>query len=113
MDKDPVGAKSFLEELIDQYPSSVQANEARRLLGLPLLQTENEKATLLFTEIENRRFDDPQAIDNYIPALDSLSREFPGAPMGAKALYVAASSFEDIVGDTIESEKRYENLILF
>ena len=76
-----------------------------------MLQTENEKATQLFTEIENRRLDDPQAIDNYIPALDSLSREFPGSPMGAKALYVAASSFEDIVGDTIESEKRYERLI--
>ena len=111
MNRDPVGAKSFLEELIDQYPSSVQANEARRLLDLPLLQTENEKATRLFTEIENRRLDDPQAIDNYIPALDSLSHEFPGSPMGAKALYVAASSFEDIVGDTIESEKRYERLI--
>ncbi|MEE3234022.1 MAG: tetratricopeptide repeat protein [Candidatus Latescibacterota bacterium] len=110
LNSDPIGAEVFLAELIEQYPTSLQANEARQLLGLPLLQTEDEKATQLFREIENRRLKNPEVTESYIPALDRLSSEFSGSQMGAKALYVAATSFEDIVGDTVQAEIRYEKL---
>tara|TARA_B100001250_G_scaffold414539_1_gene453680 strand:+ start:1095 stop:3734 length:2640 start_codon:yes stop_codon:yes gene_type:complete len=110
LNSDPIGAEVLLDDLIDQYPASLQANEARRLLGLPLLQTEDEKVTQLFREIENRRLNDPEATGNYIPSLDSLSREFSGSRMGAKALFVVATTFEDIVGDTVQAEMRYEKL---
>ena len=110
LNQDPIGAEVFFEELIDKYPASLQANEARRSLGLPLLQTKDEKAAKLFSEIETRRLKAPEVIANYIPSLDSLSSEFSGSRMGAKALFVAAAAFEDVVGDTVQAEIRYEKL---
>ncbi len=110
LNRDLISAEFFWKELIDKYPASLQANEARRLLGLPLMQTEDEKAAKLFLEIEKRRLKAPEVVADYIPALDSLSNEFSGSRMGAKALFVVATAFEDIVDDTVQAEIRYERL---
>ncbi len=104
------GARPHLLRLIEEFPTSAHANEARRLLGQQLEATAEELAARAFAHIETLRLAQPEATEVYIPLLDSLSQAFAGTPSGGKAAFLAASTYENVVGDTLAAEQRYQLL---
>ena len=103
-------ARPYLERLIDSYPSSEHANAARLNMGLAIQTTAEELAVAEFERIEALRLEDVAALDVYIPLLDSLSSEFPATITGARAAYLAASSYENVRGDSLEASRRYQRV---
>ena len=111
MKSDLEAAKPYLERLLEEYSASDHANAARNYLGLEEWQTDEEKAAARFVDIEALRMQDAEALDMYVPLLDSLSRRYPNAPTAAKAAFIAASSYENAGADSAEAERRYERLL--
>ncbi len=107
---DESAAGLYLARLIEEFPASAQANEARHLLGEEARVTAEELAATEFERIERLRLQEPENIYAYVPLLDSLSQEFSGTVTGARAAFLAATSYENIVGDTLEAERRYRLL---
>ena len=107
---DESAAGPYLARLIEDFPASAQANEARYLLGEEARVTAEELAATEFERIERLRLQEPENIYAYAPLLDSLSQAFSGTVTGARAAFLAATSYENIVGDTLEAERRYRLL---
>ena len=107
---DESAAGLYLARLIEEFPASAQANEARHLLGEEARVTAEELAATEFERIERLRLQAPENIYAYAPLLDSLSQKFSGTVTGARAAFLAATSYENIVGDTLEAERRYRLL---
>ena len=107
---DESAAGLYLVRLIEEFPASAQANEARYLLGEEARVTAEELAATEFERIERLRLQEPENIYAYAPLLDSLSQEYSGTVTGARAAFLAATSYENIVGDTLEAERRYRLL---
>ena len=107
MRKDEVGARPYLERLIEEFPATRHANEGRRHLGLEIQVTDEELAAVKFEEIEAVLLRDAGALDAYIPLLDSLSSRFKDTEVGAKAAYLAAFAYENAGEDSLEAERRY------
>ena len=110
MRSDEAAADPYLTRLIEEFPTSAQANEARQLMGLQARVTGEELAAQEFERIERLRLQEPENLYAYVPLLDSLSLAFSGTVTGARAAFLAASSYENIVGDTSEAERRYKLL---
>ncbi len=111
MKEDPEAARPHLEHIVEAYPASEHANAARRYLGGEVQITAEELAAAEFVRIEQVWVDDTNAIEAYVPLLDSLSQDYPGTRVGAQAAFRAAWSYENIRGDTLEAQKRYERLL--
>ena len=107
MRRDEVGARPYLERLIEEFPATRHANEARRHLGLKIQVTDEELAAAEFEEIEAVLLRDTGALDVYIPLLDSLSSRFKDTEVGARAAYLAAYAYENMGADSLEAERRY------
>ena len=107
---DEESARPHLLRLIEEFPTSAHANEARRLLGQKAEATAEELAAREFARIETLRLAQPEAIEQYIPLLDSLSHAFAGTQNGAQAAFLAADTYENVVGDTTAAEQRYQFL---
>ena len=108
---DGEAARPYLERLIEEYPASTHANAARRRLELEVQRTAEELAAVEFEQIETVRLQDVAALDTYVPLLDSLSLRFPKTEVGAKAAYLTAYSFENVAGDSLEAEQRYQRVL--
>lgn len=104
------GARPHLLRLLEEFPTSAHANEARRLLGQQPEVTAEELAAREFARIETLRLAQPANTAAYIPLLDSLSRAFAGTHTGGQAAFLAAHTYENVVGDTLEAEQRYQLL---
>ncbi|MFT7693609.1 MAG: tetratricopeptide (TPR) repeat protein [Candidatus Latescibacterota bacterium] len=107
---DRESARHYLDQLIEEFPASAHANEARLLLGHELRVTDDERAAVEFAQIEKLRLQAPEALETYVPLLDSLAIKYMGSPVGAKATYLSAVAYEDLRGDTLEAEQRYAYL---
>ena len=107
---DEEGARPLLLRLIEEFPTSAHANEARRLMGQKAEATAEELAAREFARIETLRLAQPEVTEAYIPLLDSLSHAFVGTPSGAQAAFLAANTYENVVGDTTAAEQRYQLL---
>ena len=107
---DEEGASPHLLRLMEEFPTSAHANEARRLLGQKAEATAEELAAREFARIETLRLAQPEATEAYIPLLDSLSHAFTGTPSGGQAAFLVANTYENVVGDTVEAEQRYQLL---
>ena len=107
---DDARAKPYLLRLIEEFPTSAHANEARRLLGQASEATAEELAARAFARIETLRLAQPEATEAYIPLLDSLSQVFAGTHTGGQAAFLAARTYENVVGDTVAAEERYQLL---
>ena len=105
--KDEVGARPYLERLIEEFPATHHANQARRHLGLEIQTTDEELAAAEFEKIEAVLLRDTGALDAYIPLLDSLSSRFEDTEVGARAAYLAAYAYENMGKDSLEAERRY------
>ena len=103
-------ARPHLLRLIEEFPTSAHANEARRLLGQKLEATAEELAAREFARIETLRLAQSEATEAYLPLLDSLSHAFAGTPSGGQAAFLAANTYENVVGDTVAAEQRYQLL---
>ncbi|MYA23698.1 MAG: tetratricopeptide repeat protein [Gemmatimonadetes bacterium] len=103
-------ARPHLLRLIEEFPTSAHANEARRLLGQKLEATAEELAARAFARIETLRLAQPEATEAYLPLLDSLSHAFACTPSGGQAAFLAANTYENVVGDTVAAEQRYQLL---
>ncbi len=108
--RDEEGAKPYLEQLVRDFSTSAHANQARLLLGRELLTTDAERAAAEFAEIETLRMTNPNALEDYVPLLDSLAARYTGSPIGAKAVYLSAVAYDDLRGDTLQVEQRYRRL---
>ena len=107
---DEAGARPHLLRLIEEFPTSAHANEARRLLGREAEATAEELAAQAFARIETLRLAQPANPAAYIPLLDSLSQAFAGTHTGGQAAFLAANTYENVVGDTAAAEDRYQLL---
>lgn len=107
---DQEGARPHLLRLIEEFPTSAHANEARRLLGQESEATAEELAAHEFARIETVRLAQPANTEAYIPRLDSLSHAFAGTHTGAQAAFLTAHIYENVVGDTAAAEERYHLL---
>ncbi|MCY3789722.1 MAG: tetratricopeptide repeat protein, partial [Gemmatimonadetes bacterium] len=107
---DEEGARPYLLRLIEEFPTSAHANEARHLLGQKAEATAEELGAREFARIETLRLAQPEATEAYIPLLDSLSYAFVGTQSGAQAAFLAANTYENVVGDTTAAEQRYQLL---
>ena len=110
MHRDETAAAPYLQRLIEEFSASAQANEARRILGQEIRTTGEELAVREFERIERLRLEEPENLYAYVPKLDSLSRAFAGTHVGGRAAFLAAAAYEDILGDTLEAERRYRLL---
>ena len=108
--EDQEGARPHLLRLIEEFPTSAHANEARRLLGQESEATAEELAAREFARIETLRLAQPANTVAYIPRLDSLSRAFAGTHTGGQAAFLTAHLYENVVGDTSAAEERYQLL---
>ena len=107
---DEEGARPHLLRLIAEFPTSAHANEARRLLGQEAEATAEELAAQEFARVETLRLAQPANPEAYIPLLDSLSQAFVGTHTGGQAAFLAANTYENVVGDTSAAEERYQLL---
>ena len=103
-------AMPYLLRLIEEFPSSTQANEARYLLGQEAKATADELAAREFERIESLRLEAPEDVDAYVPLLDSLIQHFPDSQAAGQAAFLVATTYENVVGDTVETERRYRIL---
>ncbi|MDE2807015.1 MAG: energy transducer TonB, partial [Gemmatimonadota bacterium] len=72
--------------------------------------TAEELAAREFARIETLRLAQPEATEAYIPLLDSLSHAFAGTTSGGRAAFLAAYTYENVIGDTVAAEQRYQLL---
>ena len=110
MRRDETAATSYLKRLIEEFSASAQANEARRILGEEMRATGEELAGREFERIEQLRLEEPENVYAYVPLLDSLSQTFAGTQVGGRAAFLAATAYENVLGDTLEAERRYRLL---
>lgn len=107
---DPVTARPYLDQLVAEYGATVHANAARRLLELPVVRTAEAQAEEVYGEIEALKMQQPDAPDVWISRLDALTREYPTTVTAARAAYLAAWAIENIVGDSVAAEARYDSV---
>jgi TolA-binding protein len=109
--EDMAGSRPYLERVIEEYPASEHANAARRYLDQEIQVTAEELAAAEFVDIEQLWVRDADALHTYVPLLDSLSRKYPTTQVAARAAFLAARQYENIRGDSLEAERRYERLL--
>lgn len=107
---DPQAARPYLERLVAEYGATAHANAARRLLELPRERTAEEQAAQIFGEIEVLQAAQPDQPERWIPRLDSLARDYPTTTTAARAAYLAAWATENVIGDSVAAEARYDSV---
>ncbi|MFA6111186.1 MAG: tetratricopeptide repeat protein, partial [Candidatus Latescibacterota bacterium] len=107
---DPEQAEPYLQRLLTEFPGTEHARAARELLGLESIETAEAAAARAFRIIEERRLLDPANAAWLVPALDTLVAAYPRTNTAAKAAFLAATTFEDQLGDTLEAEVRFQRL---
>ena len=115
--KDSVLADSVLNSLITFNPMSEQANGARRMLHIPLIESKVDSAQIYFKKAEQAYWQDND-IDNAFQMYDNVIEKFPTSEYAAKAIYTqgwinekmlfqpekATSYYEKVISDYPESE---------
>lgn len=107
---DPPAARPYLEQLVAEYGATAHANAARRLLELPLERTAEAQAAQIYGEIEALQATQPEQPQRWIPRLDSLARDYPATLTAARAAYLAAWATENVIGDSVAAEARYDSV---
>ena len=99
-----------LQLLVDEHPRTDHANAARELLGYPPIVTAEHQAIEEYDRIEKVRLANINLVDRYLPKLDALIGAYPLTETGARAMWLTAWTYENIVGDTLEAEARYNRI---
>jgi TolA-binding protein len=83
---------SLYTRIIAEFPASPYAQESRKILGLPLIETEKDPALELF-EI-GERLTEEKKIEQAIRTFREVQMKFTDSPFAAKALYTIGWHYE-------------------
>jgi TolA-binding protein len=84
-------ADSLYQAVLARYPGTEWAKQAEQNLGLPpTVQTNDDKAHLLFLEAERRRFADENVSTRVIPAYREIVKQYPASSEASKSLFIVA-----------------------
>jgi tetratricopeptide (TPR) repeat protein len=103
-------SRPHLEQLIEVYPFTEQANAARQALGLGAVVSDEDKAQKQYAEIERLWLDPSEQTENYVPRLDSLARQFPDTRVAPRALFMGGRALENSGGDSVAAEARFTRI---
>jgi hypothetical protein len=89
---DTVTSDSFYRYVMVHFPNTEWAKQSEKNLGLPsTIQTNEDKAHLLFLAAEKLRYDSSADVSNQvIPAYREVYRQYPRTNQAAQALFVIA-----------------------
>lgn len=111
---DSLGARTSFERVLERYPETRYARSARARLGLlgGGLSAGGAQADAVseeFGALEAMRLagSDPHT---YLPGLEQLAQDHPGSPYAPQAAYVAAWTYEHLLGDSTRAKEAYERL---
>lgn len=92
--KDTTRADSLYREIVQNYPKTAYAAQARKTLGLPPIKDQNLEAEAIFVEAEKLNFDQNlprEAIKKY----QQVIKKFPNSVYAPKAQYAIAWIYEN------------------
>jgi len=107
--KDTAAADSLYREIVQNYPKTDYAVEARKRLGLPPIEDQNLEAESLFLEAEKLNFDQNlpgEAIKKYREVI----KKFPDSVYAPKAQYAIAWIYENELTSKDQALQAYEEL---
>lgn len=101
---------SLFYVLIDRFPESYQAQEARKILGLPMVVNRNEIAADLYKSAERHLF----SARNPAKAKEELQRlyeYFPNSEYAPKALFALGWIYEEFHNQSDSARAVYEEIL--
>ena len=102
-----VAARETYQSLIDRYPVSAYAVEARERINQH--RADDALAEARFLEAETLRLEGAAPAD-YISILTQLPQEYPNSPLAPKATYALAWIYENLSEDYYHARKTYREL---
>ncbi len=96
--------------IVKNFPLSPYANEARKSLGLPIIETQKDSAKELFEQAEALA-----ESNKFIPAIQAykrISERFSSSPVSPKALYSAGWHYEYSVINNDSANAIYKRLVV-
>ncbi len=107
---DSARADSLLRIIVERFPQSPQAGEARRLLGLPPTPKEQDLAAALFWRADSFLWQTELA-DSALALFAALSETFPNSDYAPRALYAIAWVLEQRLRDNVRALEAYRKLL--
>jgi len=105
----PGAADSLYREIIQRFPTSPFADEARRLLGLPPLQKSDDPAELTYSNGVTL-----MQAGEHLAAIDTFKAvvsRYPSSPVASRALYAAGWIYENNTANPDSAAATYEHLV--
>jgi tetratricopeptide (TPR) repeat protein len=107
--KDSTFEDSLYSLIVEKYPQSLYAQEARKSLGLPLLVEQKDPAESLYRDAETY-FDSMKAYSAFT-ILDSIARNYRTSHLAPKALYSIGWLYEYALGKKDSASFAYRKLL--
>ncbi|MHB1051016.1 MAG: tetratricopeptide repeat protein [Bacteroidota bacterium] len=101
---------SLYGRIIAEFPASPYAQESRKILGLPLIESEKDPAAELFEQGE--RLSDENKVEQAIAAFRNVYAGYPASPLAAKALYAIGWHYENSIHNTDSALAVYKRIIV-
>ena len=96
--------------IVAEFPASPYAQESRKILGLPLIETEKDPAAELFEQGE--RLSEEKKIEQAIAAFRNVYTQYYSSPIAAKALYAIGWHYENSLHNTDSALAIYKRIIV-
>ncbi len=106
---DTVRADSLYRRIVQDFPKTQFAKEARRILKLPPIEDVNLEAENLFLKAERLNFDEKKP-DEAIQVYEKVWEKYPKSPYAPKALYAIAWIYANELNRGQEALKSYQLL---
>jgi TolA-binding protein len=100
---------SLRREVVDKYPESEFAIEARKLLGLPPVQREVDPAEIRYQHAEQLFLDGHGAAA--IDSMRTIVRQYPESPYAARAQYAIGWIYEQVKTRPDSAINNYQRLV--
>ncbi len=107
--KDAAFQDSLYSLIVEKYPQSLYAQEARKNLGMKLLAEKKDPAEELYLHAETY-FDSTEA-DSALTILDSIARNYRTSQFAPKALYSIGWLYENALGRNDSASFAYRKLL--
>ncbi len=108
--RDKFKADSLLYALINRFPDSYQAQEARKILGLPLVVNRNEIAADLYKSAEHNLFSSRNT-SAAIAEFQKLYENFPTSDYAPKALFALGWIYEKMTHENHKAVAVYREIM--
>lgn len=105
-DRPAAELESIYRRIIDEYPASAYANEARKNLSLPVITAQKDSAISAFEQAEV--LNEMSKFDAAVSSFKRIQEQFPASPLAPKALFTAGWIYENSLnkGDSAASVYR-------